>query len=121
MKNIDVELSTPNRWLTALQFGARQMVLAGAFALCAVAAATVWAGGAMVNINTDTPEVLAEGLWVWDWQRPIVLSSTERLTDRLLRWMSCWRLRVLVLPLLSAIEKEWFSTERANLTRWGQS
>lgn len=62
MKNIDVELSTPNRWFTALQFGARQIVLVGAFALCAVAAATVWAGEAMVNINTDTPEVLAEGL-----------------------------------------------------------
>ncbi len=62
MKNIDVELSTPNRWFTALQFGARQIVLAGTFALCAVAAATVWAGEAVVNINTDTPEVLAEGL-----------------------------------------------------------
>lgn len=62
MKHIDVDLSTPNHWFTALQFGARQIFLAGVFAFCAVAATAVWAGEALVNINTDTPEVLAEGL-----------------------------------------------------------
>jgi len=62
MKNIDVELSTPHRWFTALQFTLRQITLVSAIALCALCASAVWAGEALVNINTDTPEMLAEGL-----------------------------------------------------------
>ena len=62
MKNIDVEFSNPYRWIAALQFSTRQIVLAAAIALCTLGATAVWAGEGSVNINTDTPEMLAEGL-----------------------------------------------------------
>lgn len=62
MKNVYVELSSPDRWFAAVQNSLRRVALASTIVLAAVATSATWAGDSVVNINTATAEVLAEGL-----------------------------------------------------------
>ena len=51
-----------SRRIAEIRASARMLALLGSFVLASMSVAHVWSADAAININTDSPEVMAEGL-----------------------------------------------------------